>query len=251
MDRPDISRLNKNRNTFLKLGFIISLSLTILAFDYTITDQNPETYQAPIPMEVEELVTVQRTVHKEKKVLPPLSIKPTEKFIEEDLVFDPTPELVESVIEVDAEPVEDLQFQNLPPHPKPPIIVPDEPKEDIVEIPPLIVEQMPRFAGCEGEDLKASDRKLCADQKLLEFIYSNIKYPPTAINNEIEGVVVVTFVVEKDGSLSGLKITRDIGGGCGNEVLRVVKKMPDWIAGEQRGRKVRVQFKLPVKFTLH
>ncbi|MBR3939337.1 MAG: energy transducer TonB, partial [Bacteroidales bacterium] len=66
----------------------------------------------------------------------------------------------------------------------------------------------------------------------------------------ITGRVFLTFVVEKDGSIANARILRDIGGGCGQEALRVVKSMPKWTPGEQRGRPVRVQFNLPVSFEL-
>ena len=58
------------------------------------------------------------------------------------------------------------------------------------------------------------------------------------------------FVVEKDGSLSNIKVLRDIGGGCGAEVLRLVKLMPNWIPGRQNGKVVRCQYNLPINFSL-
>ena len=60
----------------------------------------------------------------------------------------------------------------------------------------------------------------------------------------------VTFVVEKDGSVTGVRVLRDIGGGCGQEAIRVVKSMPKWTPGKQRGKNVRVQYNLPVNFSL-
>ena len=104
------------------------------------------------------------------------------------------------------------------------------------------------FPGCE--DKPKSDRKTCAEKKLLDFIYSNIKYPAIARENNIQGTVVLSFVVEKDGSITDAKALRDIGGQCGDEALRVVNDMPNWNPGKQRGRAVRVQFNLPVKFQL-
>lgn len=85
---------------------------------------------------------------------------------------------------------------------------------------------------------------------MLQFIYSNIKYPSIARENGVEGMVVVKFVVEKDGSITLPEVIRDIGAGCGQEALRVVSMMPKWEPGKQRGRAVRVQFNLPVKFKL-
>jgi protein TonB len=66
----------------------------------------------------------------------------------------------------------------------------------------------------------------------------------------IQGRVFVTFVVEKDGSVTDVRVLRGIGGGCDEEAIRVVQKMPKWKAGKQRGKPVRVQFNLPIKFTL-
>ena len=112
---------------------------------------------------------------------------------------------------------------------------------------------MPRFPGCEDLSTK-EERKQCADKKMLEFIYKNIKYPAIARENGVEGTVVVQFVVEKDGTVKDAKVVRDIGAQCGQEAMRVVNMMNEqnikWIPGKQRGRSVRVQFNLPVKFRL-
>ena len=82
------------------------------------------------------------------------------------------------------------------------------------------------------------------------FFKDNIKYPQAALDNDIRGMVYVTFVVEEDGSISNPRLLRDIGGGCGNEAIRVVKMMPKWTPGKQGGKPVRVQYNLPVGFTL-
>ena len=63
-------------------------------------------------------------------------------------------------------------------------------------------------------------------------------------------VVLVTFVVEVDGSITDVRVLRGIGAGCDEEAVRVVKSMPRWVPGKQRGQPVRVQFNLPIKFTL-
>ena len=91
-------------------------------------------------------------------------------------------------------------------------------------------------------------------KNLLEFIYKNIKYPAIARENGVEGTVVVTFVVEKSGKVTDARVVRDIGAKCGDEALRVVNMMNQqgivWTPGKQRGRPVRVQFNLPVRFKL-
>ena len=99
------------------------------------------------------------------------------------------------------------------------------------------VERMPEFPGEE--------------QAMCEFFSKNIKYPQAAQDSNIQGKVFVQFVVEKDGSITNAVILRDIGGGCGEEALRVVKMMPKWKPGEMRGQKVRVQYVLPVPFTFN
>ena len=109
------------------------------------------------------------------------------------------------------------------------------------------------FPGCEDIGDKA-ERKQCATKKLLQFIHKNIKYPPIARENGVEGTVVVTFVVEKNGKVTDVRVVRDIGAKCGEEALRVVNLMNQkgivWTPGKQRGRPVRVQFNLPVRFKL-
>ncbi len=112
-----------------------------------------------------------------------------------------------------------------------------------------VVDEMPLFPGCE-DVAEAGKRNLCSQKKLLTFVYKNIKYPKEAREAGIEGMAVVSFVVEKDGSIADAEIVRSIGGGCDEEVLRVVYLMPNWIPGKQGGEKVRVQYNLPVKFKL-
>ena len=109
-----------------------------------------------------------------------------------------------------------------------------------------IVEDMPRFAGCE----KAKDIDACFQEKLYAFLGKNLKYPPTAKDMGITGKVYVGFVVEKDGSVGQITVLRDIGGGCGNEAKRVISNLPKFTPGKQRGRPVRVQYQLPINFQL-
>jgi len=118
-----------------------------------------------------------------------------------------------------------------------------------------VVEKMPRFFSQECEELEGDNRtkKACADKKMLEFVYKNVKYPAIARKNGVEGTVVVQFVVEKDGSITGARTIRDIGAQCGAEALRVINLMNDfhsWTPGIQRGKRVKVQFNLPIKFKL-
>jgi len=120
-----------------------------------------------------------------------------------------------------------------------------------VETPLLLVaEEMPRFPGCEEEDVDLDAKQKCAEQKLLKYIRQNIDYPKVAMSKGIQGVVYLQFVVEKSGKIAQVKIMRDIGGECGKEAKRVVQSMPNWSPGKQGGHPTRVQFNLPVKFKL-
>ena len=102
--------------------------------------------------------------------------------------------------------------------------------------PLLSVEEDPEFPG--GLD------------SLRAFIQRNLRYPEEAKRNKIEGKVFISFIIEADGSVSNIKVLRDIGSGCGAEAVRVVKMMPKWKPGKQRGKAVRTQFNLPIQFVL-
>ncbi len=112
------------------------------------------------------------------------------------------------------------------------------------------VEFMPRFPGCEEEGKGEDDKKACSQQKMLEFIYKNITYPKAARDAGKEGIVVASFVVDKQGDLQDVEILREIGFGTSEEVLGIISKMPNWIPGRQNGSVVKVRYNLPVKFKL-
>lgn len=117
-----------------------------------------------------------------------------------------------------------------------------------------IVEQMPRFPGCEDEAGDDSDKKHCADQKLLKFIYENIKYPEKAKKDHTEGMAVVNFIVSNDGSLKDAKMVRSLSKECDTEVLRIIQLMNDqelfWTPGKHKGKLVNISYNLPVRFKL-
>jgi TonB family protein len=116
------------------------------------------------------------------------------------------------------------------------------------------LERPARFPACEELDTTLAVIQQCAEQSLLEFMYGNIRYPQEARAQNLEGSVVTTFVVEKDGSLSNLSILKDIGGGAGLEVLRVVEAMNNsqirWVPARKDEEPVRFQYTLPIKFKL-
>jgi len=86
------------------------------------------------------------------------------------------------------------------------------------------------------------------DEALLKFIRKKIKYPKQAIKNKISGTVYVQFIVEKDGSISDVTVIRGIGGGCDEEAVRVITKMPNWIPAKQKGIPVRSFYVIPITF---
>jgi periplasmic protein TonB len=118
------------------------------------------------------------------------------------------------------------------------IVVEDKQTQVIEQAAPilLIVEVMPSYVG--GEDA------------LYKYLADNIKYPQVARETNITGTVVVQFVVETNGSITQVTLLKDIGGGCGDEAMRVVKAMPKWNPGKQNGTAARVQYQLPVRFSL-
>ena len=136
-----------------------------------------------------------------------------------------------------------------PPPPPPPgenvssteeIIVQESPKEEYHKDNGreifTVVEEQPGYPG--------------GDEPRIRFLQENIIYPEEAKETGAQGKVYVTFVVETDGSLTDVRVLRGVGYGCDEEAVRVIKAMPKWIPGRQRGVPVRVQFNLPIKFTL-
>ena len=99
-----------------------------------------------------------------------------------------------------------------------------------------VVEEMPQFPG--------------GNSALMEYLGKNIKYPVVAEENGIQGRVVCTFVVERDGSITDVKVVRGVDSSLDKEAVRVVKSMPRWIPGKQNGSAVRVKYTLPVTFKL-
>lgn len=100
----------------------------------------------------------------------------------------------------------------------------------------LFVEQVPEFPN--------------GQKALFKWLSDNVKYPPIARENGIEGTVYIGFVVWKDGTIQNVQVKRGIGGGCNEESLRVVNAMPTWKPGRQNGKAVNVAFTLPIKFKL-
>lgn len=99
-----------------------------------------------------------------------------------------------------------------------------------------LVEQMPQFPG--------------GDAALFEYLSTHIKYPTIAEENGVQGRVIVTFVVERDGSITDVKVVKSVDPSLDKEASRVVAGMPKWIPGKQNGSAVRVKYTVPVTFRL-
>lgn len=112
-----------------------------------------------------------------------------------------------------------------------------------------VVENQPLFPGCEYSD-SYLDRKICAEGKMLQFIYSNLNYPNDAKAEGVEGTIYLKFIVEKDGNITSPEVIRSISKSCDLEALRIVSIMPRFNPGLQRGKSARVQYNLPIKFKL-
>ncbi len=192
------------------------------AFEWKTYDQNVFVLRDPVDMLTDEDIIV--NTHREKKEPEIPKTKLT------DLVEVPDDE-ADDTANIDAE-KDDHIFKNLI------YIKPADEKgsDEGSDEPFIVVEDMPEYPG--GIDA------------MHEYLAKNMKYPKLAVETGIQGTVFITFVVEKDGSITGVRVLKGIGGGCDEEAIRVVNQMPKWVPGKQRGIPVRVQFNLPVKFIL-
>jgi len=248
---PDVN-VFKWSSLFFRLGLAISLGLIVAAFNWTSYEEEVFIPDGALELEVDLEVEPPRS--SEPPPPPPPPPPPVIEEVPEGVVIEEEDfEFVDQSVSEESEileaPVAMNTNEDAPPPPPPP---PPPPKEEVEEI-FKVVEDMPRFPGCE--DLASKDEKMaCSNKKLLEFIYKNIDYPEVARENGVEGTVVIRFVVDEKGKVNNAEILRDIGAGCGDEALRVVEMMNGmsdrWVPGKQRGRAVKVYFNLPVKFVL-
>jgi len=214
--------LERKKRLFFEIGLAISLLLTLGAFEYKKYDKPTRTnFTAQVVNYTEEAAEITR---QEKQELPKPA--PTTKI-----------ELVENTVDVQDEVeinAEDNQNQAAE------TFVAQESKDDEPQIQEqeifVFVEEQPEFPGGE--------------EALMNYLSSNIHYPEQAKELDIQGTVIIEFVVETNGSVTNVVVKRGIGGGCDEEAVRVVKSMPKWKPGKQRGKPVRVRYTLPVRFQL-
>ena len=217
------ANLENKKLMFIQIGMIISLLLAWMAFEHKSYDKreiDPSLLNRTVEVD-EEMVEI--TKQEEQKPQPVEVPKQTTQL---EIVQDDV-EVEDIEINADVDQNEVIEEY-----------VPVEVEEEEVQEQEIfqIVEEMPAYPG--------------GDQKLMEYVAKNIKYPQIARETGIQGRVFVGFVVEPDGSVSNVKVLRGIGGGCDEEAMRVVKSMPKWKPGKQRGKAVRVSYMLPVNFKL-
>ncbi len=113
------------------------------------------------------------------------------------------------------------------------------------------VDQMPYFSGCDHLKNGSDQKRACSNENLVRFIANTLEYPDLAKEENIEGTVIISFVVNKKGLIEQQEVIKDIGGGCGTAALSVLDEMARWEAGQHTGQPVNVQLRLPVNFLLN
>ena len=214
--------LENKRRTFLQIGIALTLVAVLLAFEWK-QYERPDYDLGTLEMDFieEEEIPITR---QEQPPPPPPPEPSTELIIADDDV-----EIEEEfTIDVEADVFTEVQEFT-------PIVVQEEEIEEDVIF--TVVEDQPAFPG--GEEAR------------IRYLQENLRYPQMAREAGIQGTVFVTFVVERDGSVTDVRVLRGIGGGCDEEAVRVVRNMPRWQPGRQRGQPVRVQFNMPIRFVLN
>lgn len=217
------ANLENKRKIFLEIGFVIALAGVIAAFEF----RTYEPYEIPETGFATEFIDEDVTDITFQKPKPPEAIpqrRPTPiNIVDDSEDIDDTPE-------IDASDDFDDPNQDW----EPPID--DEPEIDDPNRIFIAIQKMPNFTGGESE--------------LFKYLRNTIQYPKQASELRMSGIVYVSFVVEKDGSITNIVVERGVNGGCSEEAVRAIENMPKWEPGIQSGKKVRCKFTLPVKFVL-
>jgi periplasmic protein TonB len=214
--------LENKKRVFLQIGIIVALMLVWMAFEW-------KQYERSVvdlgTLEIEIIEEEDIPITRQETPPPPPPPDPSTELI----IVDDDVEIDEEFL-IDTEATVFTEVQEF----KPIIVEEKEVEEEQIF---TIVEDDPEFPGGQSA--------------LMQYLQSNLKYPTMAREAGIQGTVFVTFVVERDGSITDVRILRGVGGGLDEEAIRVVRNMPRWKAGRQRGQAVRVQFNLPIRFVLN
>ena len=211
---PEIS-LEKKKGLFFQIGLIITLIIVLGAFEwrsYEKVDYNLG--QLNLDDLEEEIIPITK-----QEVKPPPPPPPPPEVIE----------IVEDEVEIE----EELEIEDTESDEDIAIEIEEESDDEFF----MVVENMPVFPG--------------GDLGLMKYIQKNVKYPPIAKEYNITGKVYVSFIVDRSGSVTNAKIVRGVDKNLDAEALRVVKSLPKYKAGTQRGKAVRVMFTIPINFTLN
>lgn len=217
------ANLDDKKLTFTLIGLVVALFIVWRVFEYRSYDkQEYEAFTRTVEVMDEEMEITKQEQPKPQVQAPKPQV--TQIQVVED---DTEVEDIDINAEVDQDEVIEVYVYEAP----------EIEEEEIVEEEVFLsVEENPEFPG--------------GTAKLLEYVQKNLKYPMMARESDIQGRVFVGFVVEKDGSISNVKVLRGIGGGCDEEAVRVVQSLPKFKPGKQRGNPVRVQYTLPIVFKL-
>ena len=211
---PEIS-LEKKKGLFFQIGLVVTLVIVLGAFEwksYEKVDYNLG--QLNLDDLEEEIIPITR-----QEITPPPPPPPPPEVIV----------IVEDIVEIEVEAkIETTESDEMVA-----IEIEEESDEEFF----MVVENMPEFPG--------------GDAGLMKYIQKNVKYPPIAKEYNITGKVFVSFIVDKSGSVSDVKIARGVDKSLDAEALRVVKSLPKYKPGKQRGKAVRVMFTIPINFTLN
>ena len=218
--------LENKSHDFLLMGLVVALGFLFIVFEWTTTDiKKTETEDTQAIFEEEEMMEV--TIQKDVPPPPPAAAAPPPVVAPEIKVVENTVETKEVELASTEETGEAVKEQA-------PI---DNGPEDVEEEEIFMrVEKAPAYPG--------------GQKAMMEYLSKNIKYPAVCQESGIQGRVIVSFTVNKDGSIQDVQVLRGVHEKLDAEAVRVVKSMPAWSPGEQQGRKVRSKFQLPVFFRL-
>lgn len=222
-ERADLER---GKSTSLLIGLVMALSVLFVALEWTQREieDNSEIYSVGDVSLVEEMVPI--TIPEKKTTPPPPAAVTKAEIIE---IVDNDAEIEEETLaslEDNAEWVDLNELEVFE--------VEEEPEDDT---PFQVVEDMPEFPGGEAA--------------LLKYLRDHIKYPRICQENNIQGRVIVSFVVEKDGSVSTPEVMKSVNPQLDKEAVRVISSLPKFKPGQQRGKPVRVKYTVPVSFKLN
>ena len=217
--------LEGKKTTWLLIGFVLILAVMFVAFEWTERDKQVTTdSSAEMPIFEEEMVPITEQVEPKQAPPPPEAPK-----VEEVLqIAENDADVQETTIQSSEDDNQAVEIKYVAP-----VVEEEEPEEAEIF---MVVEEMPEFPGGMAECLK--------------FLGKNIKYPTIAQENGVQGRVIVQFVVNQDGSIVDPVVVRSVDPYLDKEALRVIKTMPKWKPGKQRGKAVRVKYTVPVTFKL-